>query len=220
MNKGTLAQGIDMDMMVALLRQMTQPATLNLLKPQGLTQALEKKACDMVFPVEDTPALADRWTLLRAVPFRYQAYSLFQIKTAQAAPPINRVSALFGMRLGIHPDFKITVGLQQALQDQQFQIERYKDRTEMLTALRQGEINGILDQTIPLTYAAHKENLRNRLQERAITFIPQTPLFLAFSHADNHQRHDAIMRHFQNALTQQHLKGELLRYTAAYFQKD
>lgn len=219
MEQDKIAQGIDVDLMVALLRDMEQPAVVNMVSRADMPKAVQEGACDVVYPLNSSTLEEEitGMTYLRALPFRYQTYSLFRMGQ-QKPTSIDHVRDLFGLRLGMTADFKITVGVQQAVSDRQFRITLYRDRAAALAALKAGRLDGVLDQSIPMRYAAYQAGIMGSIIQNPIAFIPQTPVFLGFPQSSLREGQDGLRRQFHEALKRLHLQGDLLRYTAAYFE--
>lgn len=219
MQQDKIAQGIDVDLMVALLRDLEQPAVVNMVSRADMPKAVQEGACDLVYPLNSSTLAQEiqGMTYLRSLPFRYQTYSLFRMGQ-QKPTSIDHVRDLFGLRLGMTADFKITVGVQQAASDRQFHIALYRDRAEALAALKAGQLDGVLDQSIPMRYAVHKAGMMGNMVQSPIAFIPQTPVFLGFPQSSLREGQDVLQTQFYEALKRLHIQGDLLRYTAAYFQ--
>ncbi|MDV7341125.1 transporter substrate-binding domain-containing protein [Terasakiella sp. A23] len=212
--KGQSLSGIDIDIMVAVLKSAKQPADIKAYSWPGLLKALEEGTCDAGFSLFDTEDRRAFVEYIFTVPIHYSTFSIFVKKGREFT--FNRVSDFFGMKIAHNRGFALTVGLEQAISDGYITRFSFDDVKEALDMLEKGKIDAVLDNDARFRYYLKKRKKFGSIRSLSVPFLPHQPAFLVMSRRSTLSDIDAIKEMFEKRLKKLHLDGTIMNITTQY----
>jgi len=212
--KGKSLSGIDIDIMVAVLRSAKQPADIKAYTWPGLLKALETGACDAGFSLFDTEDRRTYADYIFTVPIHYSTFSIFVKKGREFT--FNRVSDSFGMKIAHNRGFALTVGLEQAIADGHITRFAFDDVKEALNLLEKGKIDAVLDNDARFRYYLKKRKKFGKIRSLSVPFLPHQPAFLVMSRKTTLDDPKAMKDLLADKLKQLHLNGTIMNITTNY----
>ena len=211
---GKKLKGIDIDIVVAMLKEAKQPADIKVYPWKRLLRAIEEGKCDAGFSLFDTEERREYADYLFTVPVHYSTFSIFVRHGREFE--FNRVSDFFNMRIAHNRGFALTIGLEQAIADGHIKRFEFDDAEEALNMLESGRIDAVLDNDARFRYYLKKRKKFNVIKALSVPFLPHQPAFLVMSKKSSLPNRDAIKDLLEDSLKQLHLNGTIMEITTDY----
>lgn len=212
--KGKDLSGIDIDIVVALLKQAKQPAKINVYPWKRLLHAIEAGKCDGGFSLFDTEDRREYADYLFTVPVHYSTFSIFVKKGKEFT--FSRISDFFGKKIAHNRGFALTVGLEQAISDGRIHRFEFDDVKDALKMLETGKIDAVLDNDARFRYYLKKRNKFNVIKSLSVPFLPHQPAFLVLSRNAKLENPVRVKDLLEKSLKELHLNGTIMKITTRY----
>ncbi|NVK18969.1 MAG: transporter substrate-binding domain-containing protein [Methylocystaceae bacterium] len=212
--KGKNLSGIDIDIIVALLKQAKQPAKIDVFPWKRLLHAIQTGRCDGGFSLFDTQDRREYAEYLFTVPVHYSTFSIFVKKGKEFK--FNRISDFFNKKIAHNRGFALTIGLEQAIADGRIKRFEFDDAQEALKLLETGKIDAILDNDARFRYYLKKRKKLNKIKALSVPFLPHQPAFLVLSKKAKLENFQETKDLLEKNLKELYLNGTIMKITTQY----
>jgi len=210
--------GIDIDIVLALLNKLKQPAEIKAYPWKRLIAEIENGTCDMAFSLFDTDKRRAFADYLFTVPMHYSTFSVFVKRNSKLH--FNRISDFFKLKIAHNRGFALSIGFEQAIADGKIQRMLFDDAENAVKMLSNGRIHAIVDNEARFRYYLKKQNMLGQIKSLTIPFMPHRPAFLVVSRQSDMAGIDKIKASFERELKKLHLNGTILEITSKYLNQD
>ncbi len=206
--------GIDIDIVVQVLKNLKQSADIRAYPWNRLLVSLKEGKCDVGFSLFDTEERREYAEYLFTAPIHYSTFSLFVLRNKTFE--FNRISDIFGKTIAQNRGFSLTVGLEQAIADGRIKRILFDDANSALSMLESGRIDAILDNEQRFRYYLKKQKKQKRITVLNVPFLPHHPAFMVISKNSDFENLDALKAKIEKELRKLHLDGTILNITTKY----
>lgn len=211
---GKALSGIDIDIVVAILKRARQPAKVDVYSWSRLLQNLQDGTCDVGFSLFDTEDRRTFVEFLFEVPVHYSTFRVFVKQNKKLS--FNRISDFFGLRIAHNKGFALTVGLEQAIADRRLQRFEFENIAEAVKMLETGKIDAVLDNEARFRYYLKKHGKLSKIKGLSVPFLPYEPAFMVISRKSKVTDRAKIRDLLEENLKQLHLDGTIRQITTRY----
>jgi len=206
--------GIDIDIVLALLNNLKQPAEIKAYPWKRLIAEIENGTCDMAFSLFDTDERRAFADYLFTVPIHYSTFSVFVKRNTNLH--FNRISDFFNLKIAHNRGFALSIGFEQAIADGKIKRMLFDNADSAIKMLANGRIHAIIDNEARFRYYLKKQNMLGQIKSLTIPFMPHRPAFLVVSRQSDMPGLDKIKARFERELKKLHLNGTILEITSKY----
>ncbi|WP_165602643.1 substrate-binding periplasmic protein [Candidatus Terasakiella magnetica] len=211
---GTSLKGIDIDIVLAILKKMKQSAEINAYPWKRLLASIKSGQCDVGFSLFDTEQRREYADYIFTVPLHYSTFSVF-VRNDKAFN-FNRITDFFGKKIAHNRGFALSVGFEQAIADKKLERITFDNASNAVLMLERGRIDAIIDNEARFRYYLKKHNKLKHIKSLTIPFMPHHPAFLVVSRNSDMDDIEAIKQRLETELKNLHLDGTIMRITTQY----
>jgi polar amino acid transport system substrate-binding protein len=214
LQEGKVLNGIDIDIVVAILKRARQPAKIEVYSWQRLIQKLKDGTCDVGFSLFDTQDRRQFVEYLFEVPVHYSTFRVF-VKQGKKLN-FNRISDFFGLKVAHNKGFALTIGLEQAIADRRIQRFEFENVADALKMLESGKVDAVLDNEARFRYYLKKQGKLAKIKGLSVPFLPYEPAFMVISRQSKITDRVKIRDLLEANLKELHLDGTIRQITTRY----
>lgn len=214
LQEGKSLSGIDIDIVVAILKRARQPANIEVYNWSSLIKKLKDGTCDVGFSLFDTQDRRIFVEYLFEVPVHYSTFRVF-VKQGKKMN-FNRVSDFFSLKIAHNKGFALTVGLEQAIADRRIQRFEFENVAEAVKMLESGKIDAVLDNEARFRYYLKKKNKLSKITGLGVPFLPYEPAFMVMSRQSKITDRAKIRDLLEANLKELHLDGTVRQIRTRY----
>ena len=195
-------QGIDIDIVLHILRELKQDAEINPYPWKRLLELAKVGKCDIAFALFDTSDRRSDYDYLFSVPIHYSTFSVFVPK--QKTFRFQTVSDFFGKTVAHNRGFSLSIGLEQAIRDQKIKRVLYDDLNTAIHLLENNRIDAIIENDARFRYHLKQKRMIHKYKALDLPFLPHQPAFIVFSKSSQYPNLKELKASFENILKKMH----------------
>ncbi|NVJ93862.1 MAG: amino acid ABC transporter substrate-binding protein [Methylocystaceae bacterium] len=212
--KGKSLKGIDIDIVLQILKNAKLSADIKAYSWKHLLSALKEGKCDIGFSLFDTEDRRQFIDYVFNAPVHYSTFSVFVKKGKEFK--FNQISDFFGMRIAHNRGFAMTVGLEQAIRDGKIKRVLFDNVKDALHMLETNQIDAVLDNDARFRYYLKTQKKLNAIRALNVPFLLHRPAFLVISRKTTWEDPAGLKKILQTQLRKIHLDGTIQNINTKY----
>lgn len=212
--KGKSLKGIDIDIVLQILKNAKLSADIRAYPWQRLLIALKEGKCDIGFSLFDTEDRRQFVDYVFSAPIHYSTFSVFVKKGKEFK--FDQISDFFGLRIAHNRGFAMTVGLDQAINDGKINRVLFDNVKGALRMLEKNQVDAILDNDARFRYYLKTQKKLNVIRSLNVPFLLHRPAFLVISRKTTWEDPAGLKKILQTQLRKIHLDGTIQNINTKY----